>query len=191
MNDKIQEELEFLLESTKEHMQKSIKHLETELSHVRAGRANVSMVEMVRVDYYGTLSPLNQVSNVSTPDARTIAIQPWEKKMLGEIEKAILAANIGLTPVNNGELIRLILPPLTEERRRDLVKQIKHMGENTKVTIRTARKDANIELKKLLKEGLPEDMEKDKEEEIQKMTDKYSAEVDRHLTAKEQEIMTV
>lgn len=191
MNDKIHEELDFLLESTKEHMQKSIKHLETELSHVRAGRANVSMVEMVRVDYYGTLSPLNQVSNVSTPDARTIAIQPWEKKMLGEIEKAILAANIGLTPVNNGELIRLILPPLTEERRKDLVKQIKQMGENTKVTIRTARKDANIELKKLLKEGLPEDMEKDKEEEIQKMTDKYIAEVDRHLTAKEQEIMTV
>lgn len=191
MNDKIHEELDFLLESTREHMQKSIKHLETELSHVRAGRANVSMVEMVRVDYYGTLSPLNQVSNVSTPDARTIAIQPWEKKMLGEIEKAILAANIGLTPVNNGELIRLILPPLTEERRKDLVKQIKQMGENTKVTIRTARKDANIELKKLLKEGLPEDMEKDKEEEIQKMTDKYIAEVDRHLTAKEQEIMTV
>jgi ribosome recycling factor len=149
------------------------------------------MVEMVRVDYYGVLSPLNQVSNVSTPDARTIAIQPWEKKMLGDIEKAILAANIGLTPVNNGELIRLILPPLTEERRKELVKQIKHMGENTKVTIRSARKDANIELKKLLKNGLPEDMEKDKEEEIQKMTDKFSAEVDKHLHSKEQEIMTV
>jgi len=191
MNDKIQEELDFLMETTREEMQKAIKHLETELSHVRAGRANVSMVEMVRVDYYGVLSPLNQVSNVSTPDARTIAIQPWEKKMLGDIEKAILAANIGLTPVNNGELIRLILPPLTEERRKELVKQIKHMGENTKVTIRSARKDANIELKKLLKNGLPEDMEKDKEEEIQKMTDKFSAEVDKHLHSKEQEIMTV
>ncbi|MFN0276308.1 MAG: ribosome recycling factor [Chitinophagales bacterium] len=191
MNDKIQEELDFLLESTNEHMQKSIKHLETELSHVRAGRANVSMIETVRVDYYGVMSPLNQVSNVSTPDARTIVIQPWEKKMLGEIEKAILAANIGLTPVNNGELIRLILPPLTEERRKDLVKQIKHMGENTKITIRTARKDANLELKRLLKEGLPEDMEKDKEEEIQEMTNKYSAEVDKHLSVKEHEIMTV
>jgi len=159
MNDKIQEELDFLMETTREEMQKAIKHLETELSHVRAGRANVSMVEMVRVDYYGVLSPLNQVSNVSTPDARTIAIQPWEKKMLGDIEKAILAANIGLTPVNNGELIRLILPPLTEERRKELVKQIKHMGENTKVTIRSARKDANIELKKLLKNALTSEID--------------------------------
>ncbi|MBC8047870.1 MAG: ribosome recycling factor [Fimbriimonadaceae bacterium] len=187
----MQEELDFLLDSTEEHMQKSIKHLEVELSHVRASRANVSMVDMIRVDYYGVLSPLQQISNVSTPDARTIAIQPWEKKMLGEIEKAILAANIGLTPVNNGELIRLILPPLTEERRKDLVKQIKHMGENTKVTIRTARKDANLELKKLLKNGLPEDIEKDKEAEIQRMTDKYSAEIDKHINIKEQEIMTV
>ncbi|MBC8173755.1 MAG: ribosome recycling factor [Chitinophagales bacterium] len=187
----MQEELDFLLSSTEEQMQKAIKHLEVELSHVRAGRANVSMVEVIRVDYYGALSPLHQVANVSTPDARTISIQPWEKKMLGEIEKAILAANIGLTPVNNGEIIRLILPPLTEERRRDLVKQIKHMGENTKVTIRTARKDANLELKKLLKDGLPEDDEKDNETIIQKMTDKYIAEVDKHLSIKEQEIMTV
>lgn len=191
MNDKIQEELDFLMASSEENMQRSIKHLELELSHVRAGRASVSMIDMVKIDYYGALSPINQVANVSTPDARTIAIQPWEKKMIGEIEKAILAANIGLTPINNGELIRLILPPLTEERRKDLVKQIKHMGENTKVTIRNARKDGNDELKKLQKDGLPEDVAKDNVEVIQKMTDKYIAEVDKHLHTKEQEIMTV
>ena len=186
-----EDDLGLVVDMTQENMQKSIKHLELELSHVRAGRANVMILDGIRVDYYGALSPLNQVANLSTPDARTIAIQAWDKKMLAEIEKAILAANIGLTPVNNGEIIRLILPPLTEERRKDLVKQLKHMGEQTKIAIRNYRKDANEEIKKLQKTGLAEDMAKDGEDRIQKLTDKYIAETDKHLAQKESEILTV
>lgn len=186
-----EEDLNLVTDVAEEEMQKAIKHLELELSHVRAGRASIAILDGIRIDYYGALSPLNQVSNLATPDARSITIQPWDKKMLGEIEKAILAANIGLTPINNGEIIRLVLPPLTEERRRDLVKQIKHMGENTKVSVRNFRKDANEEIKKLQKNGLPEDMAKDGENHVQKLTDKYIAEVDKHLATKEHEIMTV
>lgn len=186
-----EEELGLVIDMAQEHMQKAIKHLEVELSHVRAGRANVMILDGIRVDYYGALTPLNQVANLSTPDARTIAIQAWDKKMLADIEKAILAANIGLTPVNNGEIIRLILPPLTEERRKDLVKQVKHMGETTKVTVRNYRKDANEEIKKLQKTGLPEDMAKDGEDQVQKLTDKFIADIDKHLATKEHEIMTV
>jgi ribosome recycling factor len=186
-----EDELSLAIDMAQESMQKSIKHLELELSHVRAGRASTAILDNIRVEYYGAQSPLSQVSNLSTPDARTISIQAWDKKMLGEIEKAILAANIGLTPVNNGDIIRLILPPLTEERRRDLVKQIKHMGENTKVVIRNFRKDANEEIKKLIKDGLPEDMGKDGEDQVQKLTDKFIAEVEKHLVIKEQEIMHV
>ncbi len=186
-----EDDMNLVIEMTEENMQKAIKHLEIELSHVRAGRANVSMLDSVKIEYYGMMSPLNQVSNIATPDARTITIQAWEKKMLGEIEKAILAANIGLTPVNNGEIIRLVLPPLTEERRRDLVKQIKQIGELTKVSIRNFRKEGNEEIKKLPKQHLPEDLAKDGEAQVQKLTDKYIAEVDKHLQTKEVEIMTV
>ncbi|MBK7442149.1 MAG: ribosome recycling factor [Bacteroidetes bacterium] len=186
-----EDELSLTIDMAQETMQKAIKHLEVELTHVRAGRATLGILDNVRVEYYGAPTPLHQVSNLSTPDARTITIQAWDKKMLGEIEKAILAANIGLTPVNNGDIIRLIMPPLTEERRKDLVKQIKHMGENTKVAIRNIRKDANEDIKKLQKDGLPEDMAKDGEDQVQNLTDKFIAEVDKHLAVKEQEIMTV
>ncbi|MEZ5014165.1 MAG: ribosome recycling factor [Chitinophagales bacterium] len=186
-----EDELQMVVDMVEDNMQKAIKHLEVELSHVRAGRANLSILDGVKVDYYGSAVPLNQVSNLATPDARTITIQAWDKKMLGEIEKAILAANIGLTPVNNGEMLRLVMPPLTEERRRDLVKQIKHMGEATKVSIRNFRKEGNEEIKKLKNDGLPEDMGKDTEDRIQKLTDKYIAETDKHLHGKETEIMTV
>ncbi|HMU68597.1 MAG TPA: ribosome recycling factor [Chitinophagales bacterium] len=186
-----EEELSMVIDMATEQMQKAIKHLELELSHVRAGRASIVILDGVRIDYYGALTPLNQVANLSTPDARTIAIQPWDKKMLSEIEKAILAANLGLTPMNNGDIIRLNFPPLTEERRRDLVKQVKHMGETTKISIRNFRKDGNEEIKKLQKDGLAEDMAKDGEDRIQKLTDKFIAEVDKHLGVKEAEIMTV
>lgn len=186
-----EEELGLVIDMANENNQKAIRHLEVELSHVRAGRASLAILDNVRVDYYGAQSPLSQVSNLGTPDARTITIQAWDKKMLGEIEKAILAANIGLTPINNGDVIRLVMPPLTEERRKDLVKQIKHMGESTKVVIRNYRKEANEEIKKLQKDGLAEDLAKDAEEIVQKLTDRYISEVDKHLAQKEAEIMTV
>ncbi len=186
-----EDELGMITEMAADQMQKAIKHLEVELSHVRAGRATTAILDGIRVDYYGVLSPLSQVSNLATPDGRTITIQAWDKKMLGEIEKAILAANIGLTPINNGDIIRLVMPALTEERRKELVKQIKQFGEVTKVSIRNFRKEANEEIKKLQKDGLPEDLAKDEEDIIQKLTDKHISEVDRHLTVKEGEIMTV
>lgn len=191
MIEQLMEEMEMHIMDAEEHMKKAIQHLEYEISHVRAGRANPSMLDGLKVDYYGAMTPLNQVANIATPDARTINIQPWEKKMLGEIEKVIFQANLGITPMNNGELIRLSIPPLTEERRKDLVKQVKHIGETSKVTIRNARKAGNEEIKKLQKGGLPEDVAKDAEDRIQKLTDKYSAEVEKHLSVKEQEIMTV
>ncbi len=186
-----EDELNLVIEMATENNQKAIKHLEVELSHVRAGRASLAILDNVRVDYYGALTPLHQVSNLATPDARTITIQAWDKKMLGEIEKAILAANVGLTPINNGDIIRLVMPPLTEERRKELVKQVKHMGESTKVGIRNNRKEANEEIKKLQKDGLAEDLAKDGEDQVQKLTDKFIAEVDKHLHIKETEIMTV
>ena len=191
MSDKLFEELDMVKEEAREHMQRSVDHLESELVKVRAGRANVNMLEGIKVNYYGAPTPIHQVANISTPDARSITIQPWEKNIIWEIEKAILAANIGLTPQNNGEMVRLNLPPMTEERRRELVKNVKHLGENAKVTIRNARKEANDHIKKLQKEGLSEDIAKDAEDEVQKMTDSYSAEVDKHLDRKEKEIMTV
>jgi ribosome recycling factor len=191
MSDQLFEELEMVKEEAGEHMKRSVDHLEMELVKVRAGRANVNMLEGVKVNYYGAPTPINQVANISTPDARSITIQPWEKNILGEIEKAILAANIGLTPQNNGEMVRLNLPPMTEERRRELVKSVKHLGENAKVTIRNARKEANDHVKKLQKDGLSEDIAKDAEDDVQKMTDSYIAEVDKHLERKEKEIMTV
>lgn len=185
------EELELCLETTEESMQNSLAHLEKELGKVRAGRANPQILDGIKVNYYGTDTPLNQVSNVSASDARTIVIQPWEKNMIDPIERAIMGANIGLNPVNNGELIRLNIPILTEERRKDLVKQVKSLGETAKISIRTARRDANDEIKNLQKDGLEEDMAKDGENDVQKLTDKYSEKVDKLVEKKEEDIMTI
>lgn len=185
------EEVELIIEETKERMQKAIEHLEHELAHLRAGRANPVLLDGITVDYYGVNSPLNQVSNINTPDPKTILIQPWEKQMLGIIEKAIMAANIGLTPINNGEVIRINIPPLTEERRHQLVKQVRNEGETAKISIRNARKWANDELKRMLKEGLPEDIEKNATDDVQQMTHDFSVNVDKIMATKEKEVMTV
>ena len=187
----MEEEARFCVEMAQEKMDKALRHLEDELIHVRAGKATPAILDGITVDYYGAVTPLSQVSNIGTPDAKTIVVQPWEKSMLQVIEKAILYANIGLTPMNNGELIRLNIPPLTEERRKNLVKQVKMLGENTKISIRNARRDANDELKKMLKNGLPEDVEKETFEEVQQKTDTYIARVDVIVVAKEKDIMTV
>ena len=180
-----------VLDETRSKMDKSIQHLENELVKIRAGKASPRILDGIMVEYYGVLTPINQVSNVGTPDAKTVAIQPWERSMIESIEKAIMQANIGITPEDNGEIIRLNIPPLTEERRRDLVKKVKQEGENTKVGIRNARRDANEELKELEKDGLPEDEEKNGESEVQKLTDNYIEKVDKILEAKEKDIMTV
>jgi ribosome recycling factor len=187
----MEEEARFCVEMAQEKMDKAIRHLEDELIHVRAGKATPAILDGITVDYYGAITPLAQVSNIGTPDAKTIVIQPWEKAMLVVIEKAILYANIGLTPMNNGELIRLNIPPLTEERRRNLVKQVRMLGENTKVSVRNARRDANEELKKLQKTGLPEDIEIELSEEVQLMTDEYIRKTEVIVAGKEKEIMTV
>ena len=185
------EEVELLLEDTRDQMGKVIRHLEAELLKIRAGRANPAMLDGVFLDYYGTTQPLKNVANINTPDARMITIQPFEKSMLGPIEKAIFASNLGLTPANDGVLIRLNIPPLTEERRQQLVKQARAEAEHAKVGLRTVRRDSNEYIKKLLKDGLPEDMAKDAEETIQEITNEYSAKADKHLENKEKEIMTV
>jgi ribosome recycling factor len=179
-----------ILNEARSHMQKSIEHLETELGKIRAGRANPSMLDSVQVDYYGTSTPLSQVSSITIPDARTIAIQPWEKSMLTPIEKAIQAANLGFNPQNDGTLIRINIPTLTEERRKDLVKKTRAEAEHGKVSIRNIRRDANEHIKKEAK-SVPEDVVKGLEDQIQKMTDQFIATVDKHLEAKEKEIMTV
>ncbi len=186
-----EEELDFVLEHTKERMTQAIAHLEKELVHIRAGKASPAMLDGVMVEYYGSLVPLNQVSNVSTPDARTVAIQPWEKGLIPVIEKAILVANLGFNPENNGEIIRINVPVLTEERRKGLVKQVSQEGEVAKVSLRTARKEANDSLKKLLKDGLSEDMQKDGEAEVQRLTDDFGRKVDDLVKAKEKDIMTI
>ena len=185
------EDIELLFEEAKDRMVKATEHLEHELARLRAGRANPALLDGVTVDYYGVNSPLSQVSNINTPDAKTFLVQPWEKNMLGPIEKAILAANIGLTPINNGEVIRINIPPLTEERRLQLVKQVKNEGETAKISIRNTRKWANDELKRLLKEGLPEDLEKNAVNEVQEMTTDFSARVDKIVAAKEKDVMIV
>jgi len=185
------EEVELILEDTEEKMQRALKHLDNELSKIRAGRANVHMLDGISVNYYGTPTPLQQISNINTPDPRTLAIQPWEKNMIDPIEKAILAANLGLTPMNNGEIIRINIPMLTEERRKDLVKRVKVEGENARVGIRNIRREGNDQLKKLIKDGLSEDAEKDAETLVQNMTDKYIRFVDDKLAAKEKDIMTI
>ena len=172
-------------------MKKAIDHLEAELVKICAGKANPQMVDGITVDYYGSPMPLNQVSNISVMDARTLSIQPWEKNMLQPIEKAIIAANIGIHPQNDGNIIRLFLPPLTEERRKDLVKKCHAEGEHSRVAIRNVRRDAIEHIKRLQKNGLSEDATKDAEANVQGLTDKFIGTVDKHLSLKEKEIMVV
>ena len=174
-----------------DQMKKAIDHLEVELVKIRAGKANPQMVDGITVDYYGSPMPLNQVSNISVMDARTLSIQPWEKNMLQPIEKAIIAANIGIHPQNDGNIIRLFLPPLTEERRKELVKKCHAEGEHSKVAIRNIRRDAIEHIKRLQKNGLSEDATKDAEANVQGVTDKFIGAVDKHLSLKEKEIMVV
>ena len=174
-----------------DHMKKGINHLESELVKIRAGKANPQMLDGISVDYYGTPMPINQVANISVTDARTLSIQPWEKNMLQPIERAIIAANIGINPQNDGNLIRLFLPPLTEERRKELVKKCHNEGEHSKVAIRNIRRDAIEHIKKLQKSGLSEDAAKDAEKNVQDVTDRYTAAVEKHLSSKEKEIMSV
>ncbi|MCE1155901.1 MAG: ribosome recycling factor [Bacteroidales bacterium] len=180
-----------ILKHAEDSMEGAIMFLDESLAHIRAGKANPRILDGVKVDYYGSHVPLSNVATVTTPDAKTITIQPWERAMISVIEKAILNSDVGITPMNNGEVIRLGIPPLTEERRRQLAKQAKHEGEEAKISVRNARRDAIEKLKKLIKEGLPEDMEKDAENEAQKIHDKYIKKIDEMLADKEKEIMTV
>ncbi len=182
------EEIELIIDSTEEAMQNAIKHLEKELIKIRAGKASPNMVSSVLVEYYGSKTPLNQVGNINTPDARTISIQPFEKSLIPEIEKGIMNANLGFNPMNNGESVIINVPPLTEERRRELAKQAKAVAEDAKVGVRNDRKNANNELKKL---DLSEDMFKGAEADVQELTDKHIAQIDGILKVKEKEIMTV
>ena len=179
------------LGKAEEKMQEAVMYLEEALAHIRAGKANVKILDGIRVDSYGSMVPLNQVAAVNTPDARTIAIKPWDKSMFRPIEKAIMDSNVGITPENNGEIIRLGIPPLTEERRKQLAKQCGKEGEQAKVSIRNTRREIIEKLKKGVKDGLSEDLEKDAEADMQKMHDKYIKKVDELLAAKEKEIMTV
>lgn len=187
----MEEEIEFLIDSTKENMHKTVQHLEKALLKIRAGRANPAMLDSVRVDYYGSSSPLGNIANISTPDARTLMVQPWEKNMISEIEKAILNSGLGFNPGNNGDAVIINIPALTEERRRDLVKMARAEAEESRIGIRNSRKEANDELKKMEKDGLAEDMAKDLEKTIQDLTNSYIAKVDQHLAAKEEDIMKV
>jgi ribosome recycling factor len=186
-----QEEVQFYLDETKERMEAALHHLETELGKIRAGRANPKVLQDVMVDYYGSLTPLAQVANIAAPDPRTIAVQPWDKKMIPVIERAIMNANLGFNPDNNGEVIRVNVPALTEERRRDLVKQSKGEAETAKVSVRNARRDVIEQVKKMVKEGLAEDLAKDAEASAQKLTDEFGKRVDEHLAKKEKDIMTI
>ncbi|MGJ8548864.1 ribosome recycling factor [Winogradskyella wichelsiae] len=182
------EDIKFIIDSTKESMDAALKHLEKQFSNIRAGKASPAMLGSVMVDYYGSQTPLSQVANVNTPDGRTITVQPWEKNMLQEIERGIMIANLGFNPMNNGDLIIINVPPLTEERRRDLAKQAKSESEDAKIGIRNARKDANHEIKDT---DISEDSQKDAEGDIQKLTDIYVKKIESLLEVKEKEIMTV
>ncbi|MDA9844286.1 ribosome recycling factor [Flavobacteriaceae bacterium] len=184
----MEDEMNFIVDSAKESMDQAITHLEKEMLNIRAGKANPIMLSGVKVDYYGTLTPLSQIANISTPDARTLTVQPWEKNIIGDIEKAILIANLGLNPMNNGESIIINIPALTEERRRDLAKLAKSEAENAKIGIRSARKDANDEIKK---SEASEDIQKNYEIDIQNLTDQYIKNVDEIFSIKEKEILTV
>ncbi|MCB4799846.1 ribosome recycling factor [Neotamlana laminarinivorans] len=183
------EDIQFILDSTKESMDNAIKHLEKQFVNIRAGKATPAMLGSVMVEYYGSQTPLSQVANVNTPDGRTITVQPWEKGMLQEIEKGIMYANLGFNPMNNGETIIINVPPLTEERRRDLAKQAKAEAEDAKVSIRAARKDANNDIKKT--EDVSEDVKSNTEIDVQQMTDTFVKKVDELFDKKEKEIMTV
>ena len=185
------DDLAFVLEDAQDSMKKALNHLETELVKIRAGKANPQMLEGLTVDYYGSPTTINQVGNVSVMDARTLTIQPWEKNMLQPIERAIINANLGVTPQNDGNIIRLFMPPLTEERRREFVKRANGEGEQSRIAIRNIRRDAIEQIKKLQKDGLSEDEAKDAEKTIQDVTDKHITLVEKHLASKEKEIMSV
>lgn len=185
------EEVSFVIDEAAEGMNNALIHLDKEFQKIRAGKASPAMLEGVRVDYYGNMTPIDQVSNINTPDPRQIIVQPWEKNMLGPIEKAIMAANLGFNPQNNGEVLRISVPPLTEERRKDLVKKAKAEVESAKVTIRSIRRTALDSGKKLEKEGVPEDEIKQLEKEIQALTDKFTEKADKLFEHKEKDIMTV
>ncbi len=185
------EELDFLFAEAEESMNKALTHLDKELAKIRAGKANPQMLDSVMVDYYGTPTPLGQMSNVNTPDPRNILVQPWEKNMLEPVEKAIQAANLGFNPQNDGTQIRITVPPLTEERRRDLVKKVKAEAEGAKVSIRNNRREALDGAKKLEKEGVPEDLVKVFESNIQELTNSFTSKVDEKVAVKEEDIMTI
>ena len=180
-----------VIDAAREKMQGAVTFLDEDLKTYRAGKANPAVFNNVVVNYYGTMTPIPQVASISTPDAKTMLIQPWDRSLIRSVEKAIMDANLGFTPQNNGEVIRINIPAITEERRKELVKKARTAGENAKVAVRNARRDAIESLKKLQKEGLPEDTEKDFEDEVQKLTDTYSKKVEEILVAKEKEIMTV
>lgn len=184
-------EVKEYLNNAEESMELAVSYLEDTLSHIRAGKASTRLLDGIRVDYYGSKAPISNVANVSVPDARTIAITPWEKSMFREIEKAIINSDLGITPENNGEVIRISIPPLTEERRKQLVKQSKSEAENAKVSVRNARREAIDGLKKEVKNGLSEDVEKDAEGSVQKLHDKYMKKIDAVFAEKEKEILTV
>lgn len=185
------DELAQIYSNAEESMNKAIQHMEAELQKIRAGKANPQMLEGISVDYYGSQTPLSQVANVNVMDARTLTIQPWEKNMLQPIERAIIASNMGINPQNDGIMIRMFLPPLTEERRKELVKRCHGEAEHSRITIRNIRRDAIEQVKKLQKNGLSEDIAKDSEAEIQVITDKYISQIEKHLVYKEKEIMAV
>ena len=180
-----------ILNDASDRMQKTVEHLEEELLNVRAGKASPNALNGVFVDYYGSQTPVSGVASVTVPDAKTILIQPWDKNMLRPIEKAIIDSNIGLTPSNNGEQIRLSIPPLTEERRKELVKQVRQEAETARISLRNARRDAVEAFKKAVKEGMPEDESKDGENQVQKLLEKFSKLLDAQIDKKEKEIMTV
>ena len=187
----MEEEIELILELAKEQMLESIGRLDTVLSKIRAGKASPNMLSSIKIDYYGALTPLSQMSNINTPDSQTISIQPFDKSVMEDIEKAISQADLGLNPMNNGELIMINVPSLTEERRRDLVRQVKSESENAKVSIRNSRQKANEEIKKLLKDNLSEDMARNSEEMVQDLTNEYTRLVDKRFEDKEKDIMTI
>ncbi|MCI5081397.1 MAG: ribosome recycling factor [Saprospiraceae bacterium] len=187
----MEEDIQLIFETAKESMEASITHLNKELGKISTGKANASTFTEILVSYYGSPTPMNQVANVSIADTRTIVIQPWEKSMLGPIEKAIFEANLGLTPMNDGELVRISIPPLTEDRRKDLAKKVKSEGEDAKVSIRNARRDAMSDIKKAVKDGYPEDAGKSKEDEMDELTKSYINRVDKMVKVKEEDIMHV
>ncbi|MBA4848800.1 ribosome recycling factor [Emticicia sp. BO119] len=185
------EEIDLVIDMSKDTMERALKHTQIELSKIRAGRASTTMLDGIMVEYYGVPTPLNQVSSVSTPDARTISIKPFERKLIGDLERAIINSNLGLSPANDGEVIRLNIPPLTEERRRDLVKRVKSEIEVARVNIRKVRQEANEELKKIQKDGGSEDEVKKAEERVQKLTDSYIQKAEQLMAEKERDIMSV